>query len=122
MKLDIDQQPNDGQSMKNLYKDQWKRVQYLARQSWERWRKEFLQSLQTRSKWQNDQLSLKVNDIVLLNDHEVARNFWPKGRVNKIFPSADGRVRKVEVSTINSEGKKIFLVRPVVEMVLLVRY
>jgi hypothetical protein len=51
MKFDSGQQPVDGLTMKDLYKDQWKRVQYLANQFWLRWRKEFLQSLQSRPKW-----------------------------------------------------------------------
>jgi hypothetical protein len=122
MKLDLDQQPVDEMSLKDLYKDQWKRVQYLANQFWLRWRKEFLQSLQTRPKWHHDQSPLKVNDIVLLRDYDVPRNCWPKGRVNKIFPSTDGKIRKVELCIINAEGKQSFLVRPIVEMVLLVRY
>lgn len=42
--------------------------------------------------------------------------------MSKVFPSTDGKIRKAEVCTINSEGKKVFLVRPIVSMVLLVRY
>lgn len=121
MKLEQDQQPVNDMSIKQLYKDQWKRVQYLAGQFWLRWRKEFLQSLQNRSKWHSDQTPLKVNDIILLKDKEVARNYWPLGRVSKLFPSTDGKIRKLEVCVIK-DGKQTFFVRPVVDTVLLVRY
>lgn len=33
----------------------WKRVQYLAELFWTRWKKEFIQSLQVRQKWNKDQ-------------------------------------------------------------------
>ena len=34
------------------FKKQWRGVQYIAEKFWNRWRKEFLQSLQPRQKWQ----------------------------------------------------------------------
>ena len=120
LKLEHDKQPVDDLSIKDLYKDQWKRVQYLAGQFWIRWRKEFLHSLQLRSKWHCEQNAIKIDDIVLLKDREVARNHWPICRINRIFPSADGNIRKVEVCFLK-ESKQVFLVRPIVELVLLVR-
>ena len=121
MKLNTDQQSVDDQSMKILYKDQWKRVQYLADQFWLRWSKEFLHSLQSRLKWQNSQPPLQLNDVVLLKDNELARNYWPLGRVSKLFPSSDGKIRKVELCVIKG-GKEAFYIRPIVDTVLLVRY
>ena len=120
MKLQCDQVPIADLSIQNLYKDQWRRVQYLAEQFWLRWRKEFLQQLQTRSKWHFDQNPIGVDDIVLLKDHELARNSWPMGRVSKVFPSSDGKIRKVEICVFRG-GKQTFLIRPVVELVLLVK-
>ncbi|XP_052810470.1 uncharacterized protein LOC128238519 [Mya arenaria] len=121
MKIDTDQQPVDDMNLKSLYKDQWKRVQFLANQFWLHWRKEFLQSLQTRTKWQSDCTPVKVNDIVLLKDYEVARNYWPLGRISRLFPSSDGKIRKVEICVVK-DGKQTFYVRPIVNTVLLVRH
>ena len=121
LKLNNDQQPVGDMSFKNLYKDLWRRVQQLADTFWLRWKREFLQSLQARSKWHYEQTPVKVNDVVLLKDQTVARNYWPLGRICKVFSSSDDRIRKVEVCVIR-EGKQTFLVRPVVEMVMLVRY
>lgn len=33
--------------MKDMYKAQWRRVQYLADTFWQRWNKEYLHTLQT---------------------------------------------------------------------------
>ena len=33
------------------YRRRWRYVHYIAEEFWHRWRKEFLQSLQTRQKW-----------------------------------------------------------------------
>ena len=53
----------------------WRRVQFLANQFWQRWRSEYLQTLQTRHKWQFPQCSLQVGDIVLVKEN-VPRNRW----------------------------------------------
>lgn len=79
-----------------FYKDQWKRVKHLADEFWLRWRREYLQSLQKRPKWNYERNPVQVGDIVLLKDKEVVRNCWPLGRVSRVFPSEDGRLRKAE--------------------------
>ncbi|XP_045163793.2 uncharacterized protein LOC123528108 [Mercenaria mercenaria] len=120
MKLQTSQPISECGSLKNIYKDQWRRVQFLAEQFWVRWRRDYLQSLQSRPKWLNEEVPLKVDDIVLLKDGQAPRNSWPMARVSQIFPSSDNRIRKVEISFFR-EGKQIFLTRSVVELVVLVR-
>ena len=87
-----------------LYKDQWGRVQFLADQFWGRWRKVYLQILQKRMIWNCVQNPNAVGDIVLSKDISVARNNWPMGLISQVYPSEDGRIRKVEV-TIVRDGK-----------------
>ncbi|XP_052809448.1 uncharacterized protein LOC128237911 [Mya arenaria] len=118
-KLECDQPPLGTIDIKDLYRAGWKQVQYLASQFWLRWRREYLQTLQERRKWNQEQTQLKIGDVVLLKDVEVARHCWPMGRVTRVFPSVDGRIRKVEVCVIR-EGSKVFYTRPVVDMVHLV--
>jgi hypothetical protein len=47
-------------------KKRWRRVQQLIAQFWKRCQKEFLPSLNTRSKWVNPKRELKKNDVVLV--------------------------------------------------------
>ena len=93
----------------------WRRVQFLANQFWERWKSEFLPTLQFRSKWQNPKCNLRVDDVVLIIDEDLARSQWSLGRVIETYPSQDGFVRKVKLKT--GKGQ---LERPIDKLVLLV--
>lgn len=101
-----------------LLKQQWKQVQSLADTFWERWRREYLSTLQSRTKWQNRRPDLKEGDIVLMKDHQVKRNEWPMAMVVKTFPSGDRVTRKVEVKVIRQGTPKVYS-RPISELVLL---
>ncbi|XP_069028658.1 uncharacterized protein [Embiotoca jacksoni] len=61
-------------SSKNLHHIQWRQVQHLADCFWNRWRKEYLPTLQKRNKWLEDKPNLQVGDLVLLKDSQAKRN------------------------------------------------
>ena len=46
-------------------------IQHITNEFWSCWRKEFLQSLQTCSKWQRGKRNICVGDVVLLCQNEV---------------------------------------------------
>ena len=106
----------------------WRRVQHLANEFWTRWRKEFLLSLQQRQKWTRPQRNLCIGDIVMMKEDNVPRNKWDLSCVSSVYPSDDGRVRKVQLAvadrSLDNEGKRInpvrYLDRPVQKLVLLV--
>ena len=105
----------------------WRRVQYLANEFWLRWRREFLQSLQSRDKWVHPKRNLSVGDIVISKEDEGSRNQWPLARVVEVYVSEDGCVRKVKImkadGALDNEGKRqkppTFLDRPIHKLVLL---
>ena len=43
-----------------------------------------------------------MNDLVLVVDKAVPRSRWLRGRVTKVFPGEDSRVRTAEVKTKDS--------------------
>lgn len=108
----------DDFNKKDIYKKQWRCVQYLADQFWARWRVEYLPSLQVRSKWKQESKNLQEGDVVLLADKSTYRNEWPVGRIVKAHPSSDNRVRKVDVRV--GSDKRTFT-RPTSDIVLLCR-
>ena len=96
---------------------QWRRIQYLAEQFWCRWRLEYLQALQSRQKWNQDQgRGVKLHDVVLLTDDDLPRSLWKLARVIDTYPGKDGRVRKVKLKL----GQGHDLERPVHKLIVLV--
>ncbi|KAL0159075.1 hypothetical protein M9458_047151 [Cirrhinus mrigala] len=102
----------------DLYKCQWRQVQHLSNTFWDRWRKQFLPTLQARKKCQAVHPNVRPGSVVLLKNSQVPRNEWPLGLVTQTFPSQNGKVRQVEVKVIKPGGFTLFL-RPVTEIVLL---
>ena len=103
-------------------KNRWKRVQYLADQFWSRWRREYLQQLQERSKWVVEKPSLEIGDIVLIKDKAAKRNFWPLGRVVVVYKSKDNLVRSVSIKIPSKEPERTRVYeRPICDVVLLMR-
>lgn len=102
----------------NMYRAQWQRVQMLADMFWARWKREYLQTLQKRCKWQTPEVNLKTGDVVLLKDSQTCRGEWPMALVVNALESEDGKVRKAEVRVIK-EGKSAVYTRPICELVLL---
>lgn len=101
----------------DLYtRKRWRRVQFLSDLFWSKWRKEYLPSLQARSKWRTEQENFQVGDIVLLKEETLARCNWPYGRVAEVYASTDERIRKVRVVTGSSA-----MDRPIAKLVLLYR-
>jgi hypothetical protein len=84
-------------SPKDLYTQQWRSVQHLANRFWKRWKNEFLSQLQHRNKWQDSKRNLREGDVILLRDKTLYRNEWSVGIAEKVIPSDDDVVRKVEI-------------------------
>ena len=95
----------------------WRQVQHLANEFWTRWRKEYVASIQERSKWKGVRENFLVNDVVLLKDENLPRNQWPLARVAEVFPSDDGLVRRVRLYIPTSKSE---LERPIHKLVRLV--
>ncbi|XP_077137327.1 uncharacterized protein LOC143800756 [Ranitomeya variabilis] len=117
-KTGLSSAPPGGFDAKDLYKRQWRQVQSLANTFWDRWRKQYLSTLQPRTKWQSTKPNLNIGDLVLVKDCQIHRNQWPLGLVTATFPSKDGNVRKVELRMTKGNEPKTFS-RPVSELVLL---
>ncbi|KAL2095560.1 hypothetical protein ACEWY4_007709 [Coilia grayii] len=100
---------------KDVFRRQWKQVQSLASTFWDRWQKQYLSTLQPRRKWQVDKQNITVGTVVLMKD---CQSDWPLARITKVFPSEDGKIRKLEVKVADKEGVKLFL-RPITQVITL---
>jgi hypothetical protein len=79
------------------YRYRWQHVQHLADVFWSRWRKEYLQMLQKRSKWHITGRNLKSGDLVLMMDKDTHRSEQPKAIILQTYPGEDGHVRVVKL-------------------------
>ena len=103
-----------------------RRVQYLANEFWNRWKKEFVLALQPRQKWIAVRRNLQ-DDIVIVMNENLPRNGWKLARVQEAFPSDDGLVRKVKMAiateSLEDSGRPtepiVYLERPVQKLILL---
>ena len=98
----------------------WRKVQSLVSEFWNRWRTQYVSSLQQRSKWLKAGRGLRVDDIVLVMDTTV-RSEWRLGRVVEVIVSHDGLVRRVRVlvGESSTDKKSTILERPIQKLVLL---
>ncbi|UYV63476.1 hypothetical protein LAZ67_2004175 [Cordylochernes scorpioides] len=98
------------------YLDRLRLNQKIKNVFWKRWNREYLNNLQQRLKWQNSSPNIKEGDLILLKDTiSPPAMYWSLGRITKVFPGADGKVRVVEVKTKHQER----LTRTVSKIVLL---
>ena len=102
--------PGNFQKTDQYSRKRWRRVQYLANEFWNRWKREYIQSLQVRQKWVKNRRNVRVGDIVLLRDPNLPRNLWKLARVLEAIPGKDGQVRQVELavadSSLDDKGKR----------------
>ena len=128
MKSDVILPPPGNFQKADLYcSKRWRRTQHLVNEFWKRWRSEYLQNLQIRSKWNKVKRNIAVGDIVLLKEHNLPRNSWRLCRVDEVTTDEDGLVRKAKVavgtSDLDSKGKRnvsvSYLERPIHELILL---
>lgn len=75
----------------------WRACQILADRFWSQFIRNYLPTLQTRSKWQKDTDALQLDAVVLVVDSQLPRSLWPVGHIIKIIPGKDGRIRMAEV-------------------------
>ena len=95
MKSNVILPPPGNFQRSDLYcRKRWRRTQHLINEFWKRWRSEYLQNLQVRSKWNIAKRNISVGDIVLPKEHNLPRNSWRLCRVDQVTTDEDGLVRK----------------------------
>lgn len=86
----------------------------IVQRYWNRWRLEYLNSFQTRIKWNTKSNPVTKGTVVLIKTDKSPALQWPIGIIEEVKPSSDGVVRVVTVRTRNGT-----YVRPVVKLCVL---
>ena len=79
--------------------NRWRRVKALFQEVCRRWKAEYLTELQKRYKWKTTVDNIKVNDLVVIKQENLAPNEWRMGRIVDVHPGKDGNVRVATVKT-----------------------
>ena len=92
-------------------KKRWRRIQELVRHFWHRWLREWLPSLNRRTKWKTEQDDIQVGEVVLIIAPDTPRGQWPLGKIVEIYPGPDNHVRAAKVQI----GRNT-LIRPITKI------
>jgi hypothetical protein len=76
----------------------------IQKSVWKRFFLEIVPLLGPRAKWSQEQENLNVDDVVIELNENQPRGVWRLMRVSKIFPSQDGLIRKVEVTSTDNKA------------------
>lgn len=78
----------------------WQRVQQMTQYFWKRWQNDYLNQLQTRTKWFKEGKTPELNDLVLIRDENLPSTQWQTGRVIELcaFPNEEVACQKPEIN------------------------
>lgn len=77
----------------------WQLVQRKLQDFWKQWTTEYLNLLQTRTKWGDRRTEPQENDLVLIRDEALPPAKWPMAKIIEKHPGKDGITRVVTVKT-----------------------
>ncbi|XP_053699051.1 uncharacterized protein LOC128746023 [Sabethes cyaneus] len=76
-------------------------LQQKLQHFWYRWTSEYLKELQRQATVNPRKVDLKVDQVVILQDHQLPPIRWPLARIMELHPGQDGVVR---VATVRTEA------------------
>ncbi|GFW55283.1 uncharacterized protein TNCV_116691 [Trichonephila clavipes] len=84
----------------------WQKLTKIVQHIWTKWSRDYLNNLQQRNKWQFHKDNVKLNTVVLIKDDNLPVNKWSLGRITKLVPGTDGKVRVVEIKANKGNTKR----------------
>lgn len=95
----------------------WQLIQQFTQHFWQRWRREYIVTLQHRYKWTQRHENINIGALALIIDENAPPTQWSLGRVVEIHPGKDGLVR---VATLKTRSGLIK--RPISKLVIFPNY
>ena len=85
----------------------FRQTQAYADLIWDRFRKEYLSTLNSRKKWQNTtDRSLQQGDLVWLVEDSDKRGYYDLDRITETFEGSDGVIRSAKIRTKDGYYKR----------------
>lgn len=92
----------------------WRRINAVKSHFWHRWVNEYVNELQSHTKWAADTPNVPVGAMVIMHEDNIPPQKWLLGRITQAIPVHDGRVRVADVRTT-----KGIVRRPITKLALL---
>lgn len=86
-------------------RNSYRRTQQLTENMWQRWIREYVPTVNQRTKWFQETKNLNVCDLVYVVEG-TKRKCWVRGVIEEPIVSADGRVRQAWVRTNSGRCKR----------------
>lgn len=86
--------------------NQWQRISFLKQQFWKSWSRDYLLSLQQRTKWLKVQPNMMEGQLVVIHEDNTPPQHWQLARVTKVITGPDGKVRVVELKSKNGTYRR----------------
>lgn len=84
----------------------WQLVQRMYQQFWHYWSKDYLSTLQNRSKWETSQGDVRVGQLALYRDDKLPPTKWPLAKIEEIHPGLYNKTRVVTLRTTSQTLKR----------------
>ncbi|XP_037929168.1 uncharacterized protein LOC119663631 [Teleopsis dalmanni] len=79
--------------------DKWSRITAVKHHFWRRWSRDYLNELQIRTKWTEEQSNITEGALVLIHEDNMPPQRWLMGRIVHFIRGPDNLVRVVDVQT-----------------------
>ncbi|XP_063378248.1 uncharacterized protein LOC134665279 isoform X1 [Cydia fagiglandana] len=83
-------------------------LEKMRQHFWQRWSKQYISELQTRTKWQTHGQDIVQNSLVLVKEDNLPPLKWRLGRVVALFTGHDGVSRVADVKTASGTIRRAF--------------
>lgn len=93
----------DYRDVNDNHLSRWQHIQKLREQFWLR---EYLQQLQSRTRWKEGEDTTRVGDLVFIIKDNLSLLRWKFGSVEELHPGDDGLVRVIIIHTPTRNYKR----------------
>ncbi|GFW42237.1 integrase catalytic domain-containing protein [Trichonephila clavipes] len=97
----------------------WEKITKVVQGTWKKWKSDYLNTLQARSKWITEKNYLMIGQMVLIKEDFLPINTWPLGRILEVYHGSDGKVRVVKVKTQSGEFKRAISIKQLLSQLIL---
>lgn len=97
-------------------RNSYNQAQFLAEELWARWQREYLPTMNRRTKWFEERTPVAIGDLVYVADSEK-RKTWERGVVEEVYAGNDGRIRSAMVRTSTGMKKRAIAKLALLEIV-----